>query len=324
VQRTLKVRCTLLAILGDRTVFSRKAGRKRKENQTMTRKLAVPSSLVLIAIAVGALIWTRSAQGFGVNTTGEAQAVRETILRSRRVDAEAAYNFETDILSTVYINDPRGGVLAPEAVSYIQEVRQDSTIRADELGNLDLMEAVIERRKRDYDNYMADLQAKQANGTINEEERLILEGETYGWSTPEPHVESAAAMPTQICVDVPAEAQQEYTTGYPGPQLPNEGPAPAYPVPETDYSELEPTRCIPAPTPIPTSLPPVMMVPHRGPNPATLPPESFEIEIHSIKIEGEVARAIVHKTGVTSELVLVKVNGRWYIAGAKLLKSVTP
>jgi hypothetical protein len=224
----------------------------------------------------------------------------------------------------VYINDPRGGVLAPEAVSYIQEVRQDSTIRADELGNLDLMEAVIERRKRDYDNYMADLQAKQANGTINEEERLILEGETYGWSTPEPHVESAAAMPTQICVDVPAEAQQEYTTGYPGPQLPNEGPAPAYPVPETDYSELEPTRCIPAPTPIPTSLPPVMMVPHRGPNPATLPPESFEIEIHSIKIEGEVARAIVHKTGVTSELVLVKVNGRWYIAGAKLLKSVTP
>jgi hypothetical protein len=290
---------------------------RRKENQTMTRKLAVISSLILIAIAVGALIWTRSAQGFGVNTTGEAQAVRETILRSRRVDAEAAYNFETDILSTVYINDPRGGVLAPEAVSYIQEVRQDSTIRADELGNLDLMEAVIERRKRDYDNYMAELQAKQAKGTINEEERLILEGETYGWLPSEPHVESAAAMPTQICVDAPAEAQTEHATGYPVP-------APAYPVPETDYSEPEPTYCIPAPTPIPTSLPPVMMVPHRGPNPATLPPESFEIDIHSIKTEGDVARAIVHKTGVTSELVLVKVNGHWYIAGANLLKSVAP
>jgi len=286
----------------------------------MTRKFAVISSLVLIAIAAGALIWTRSAQGFGVNTTGEAQAVRETILRSRRVDAEAAYNFETDILSTVYINDPRGGVLAPEAVSYIQEVRQDSTIRADELGNLDLMEAVIERRKRDYENYMAELQAKQANGTINEEERLILEGETYGWLAPEPHVESAAPTPTQICVDVPAEAQREHATGYPEPQLPN-GPAPAYPLPGADYLESDLPHCRPAPTPTPSPLTLAdVYVHYRGRNPATLPPEYFDMDIDSIEIEGDLAKAVVHKLGVTTEYVLVKVNGHWYIAGTKLLK----
>lgn len=61
-------------------------------------------------------------------------------------------------------------------------------------------------------------------------------------------------------------------------------------------------------------------VPFRGPNPEIMIPEDFEIDILSVKIDGEVAKAIVYRSGVTSEMTLVKVDGQWYIAGGKLLK----
>jgi hypothetical protein len=286
----------------------------------MPRKLTVISSLVLIAIAAGALIWTRSAQGLGVNPSGEAQAVRETILRAWRISVEAEYTFDTSKFTSVYVNDPRGGEITAGALDTIREIRQDPTIRMDQVGLLDYRKAAIKNLKRMYDHYMAELRAKQTAGTLDEVERLILEGETNGWPTPEPHMESAAPTPTQICVDVPAEAQREQSTGYPGPQLPN-GPAPAYPLPGADYLESDLPHCRPAPTPTPSPLTLAdVYVHYRGRNPATLPPEYFDMDIDSIEIEGDLAKAVVHKLGVTTEYVLVKVNGHWYIAGTKLLK----
>ncbi|MBU1660640.1 MAG: hypothetical protein KKD28_04125, partial [Chloroflexi bacterium] len=166
-----------------------------------------------------------------------------------------------------------------------------------------------------YDKYIADLRAKQAAGTLTGEEQIILEGETNGWPTPEPVDENLAAKATQTCEQFIAEAaswEPEPAAAYPAPDTER-----AYPAPKAANPAPEPALC---PTLTPTQFPQVMMVPHRGHDPATLPPKSFEIDIYSIEIEGDVAKAIVHKSGVTSKLVLVKVDEQWYIAGAELLK----
>lgn len=269
----------------------------------MTRKLVVISSLIVLILVVGGVIWTRTARGLAGNTLDEpqverepissyeAEAVRETILRAWRIGVEARHTFDTSKYASVYINDSRGGEMTSEALALIQEIRQDPTIRMDQVGLLDYKIAAIENMKRMYEDYMAELRARQAAGTLHEEERLLLEGETYGWPTPEPVTESTA--PALLCTNSPAEAA---------------------------YPEPEPTVCIPAPTPSPTPIPLALRVPYRGSDPAILPPEELEIDIYSVEIEGEIAKAVVHKWGVTSEYLLVKVNGQWYIAGTKLLK----
>jgi hypothetical protein len=298
----------------------------------MPSKFVVIISLILIVIAVGALVWMRSVHGLHVATSDDEQAIRETILRARRIDIEAEYTFDSSQFATVYINDPRGGEITAEALAQIQEVRQDPTIRADQVGLLDYKQAVIEYLKSLYDNYMAGLRAKQAAGTLTEEEQIILNGETYGWPTPVPEDENAAAMATQACELFLVKATaywetetampstetvyQEYSTAYPMP--PTSSPIPEtatrpYPVPE---AAPEVIHC---PHPFPT--PPPIRAPFRYSDPATLPPEVFEVDIYSIEIEGDVARVVVHITPVTSEYVLVKVDGQWYIAGGRLIKA---
>jgi hypothetical protein len=44
------------------------------------------------------------------------------------------------------------------------------------------------------------------------------------------------------------------------------------------------------------------------------------IDVLSVKIYGDVAKAITSTPATMTELTLVKVDGQWYIAGAKLLK----
>lgn len=280
----------------------------------MTRKLILFSSLILIAFTGALLIWTRSVRSLSVSSPEEAQAVKETIQRAWRIQLEAEYTFDTSQYSTVYINDPRGGEISDEALTLIQKFRQDPDIQKAQVGFLDSTQADIENLKREYDNYMAELRSKQAAGTLHEEERLILEGETYGWPTPEPEDESAAALATQTCeLFIAKAATQTYELFI--AEAARRTPNPAYPEPETYFQPI-----LSCPTPIPT---PKIWVSYRGTDPARLPPEEFEIDIDSIEIEGEVARAVVHKRVVTSEYVLVKVDGQWYIAGTKLIK-VTP
>jgi hypothetical protein len=277
----------------------------------------VISSLILIAIIVGGLMWKRSARGLGDDTSEEAQAIRETILRARRIRIEAEYTFDTSKFDTVYINDPRGGEMPAEALAQIREIRQDPTIRMDQVGFLDSMQIDIENLKREYDNYMTELRTKQADGTLTDDEQLILEGETYGWLTPEPEAENAAAIATQACELLQAEAMAywETETALPGPETVTPVSGTAYPGPEGAYTEPE---AFPCPTSTPTPLP--IDVPYRGSDPTTLSQEEFNIDIYSIEIEGDIAKAVVHKRAVTSEYVLVKGDGQWYIAGAKLLK----
>jgi hypothetical protein len=267
----------------------------------MTRKLVVNSSMILIVITVSVLIWTLSAQSLGINTNDEAQAVRETILRARRIRIESQYTFDTSKFATVYINDPRGGEISSEALAQIREIRQDTSIRKDQVGFLDYEKVAIENLKREYDNYLEELRAKQASGTLAEEEQLILAGKTDGWPTPKPEDENGAAIATQTCelLIITQRANQEIDA--------------AYPIPSTDPEQVF------CPTPIPKPSP--INAPYRGSDPAILPPEEFEMDIYSIEIEGEVAKAIVHKQAVTSEYMLVKVDGHWFIAGSKLLKA---
>jgi len=259
----------------------------------MIRKFIVVFGMVLVAVAIGAIVWLYPAQGSEINTSTDAQAVEATILRSLRIDAEANYTFDPSQLSTVYINDPRGGGITPKALAVIQKVRQDSSIQADQVGILDYHQALIERRKRAYDLYIADLRSKQADGTLSEEEKMILDGETNGWPTPVP----IQPLPTSI-------------------------PTPPSSWEVAPYPEANPLPLCspPDPTPNPTPDPPGMMVPHRGPNPAMLPPDTFQMDIYSVEIEGEVAKAVGHQRAVTSEMVLVKVDGQWYIAGGRLIE----
>jgi hypothetical protein len=292
----------------------------------MTRKLIVISTLVLITIVVGVLLWTNSAISRANNIldtilseigfSTETQAVKDTIVRAIQIMAEAKYTFDTSKLSTVYINDPRGGEITDEALAQIREVRQDATIQKDQVGILDYKEAVIENLKGQYDHYMADLRAKQEAGTLTEEERLILQVDTYGWPTPEPVDENLAALATQTCAQLIAEVEsyREATAAVVTPE-PDAGVPYPYPMPE---HRQDPITC---PTPTPTSELLPFQVPYRGNDPATLPPEAFEVDIESIEIEGNVARAVVRIGPVTTEYVLVNVNGQWYIAGTKLLKA---
>jgi len=276
----------------------------------MNRKLVMISGLVVVALALGVLIWTRPVQGLLLDTSDEAQKVTDTINRSIRVDFETGYTFDASQLATVFINDPRGGELTSEALAVIQEMRQDPTIQKDQVGILDYHQAVIERRKGVYESYMAGLRAKQANGTISAKEQLILDGETYGWPTLTPDTASITLAPTQPCRIV-RQAMATSSPPYPPPNSPSISTA----TPETE-SDLPPC----GPTPVPTRFMPALRAQGRGPNPDSLSPESFKIDILSIKVEGDIAWVVVHKSGVTSEAVLVKVNEQWFIAGAKLLK----
>lgn len=70
---------------------------------------------------------------------------------------------------------------------------------------------VIKNLKRERDSFMDELRAKQAAGTLNEGDRLMLEGETYGWPTPEPEVGVIDAKATQTRELLLAEA------AHPGP-----------------------------------------------------------------------------------------------------------
>jgi hypothetical protein len=279
--------------------------------------------MLMIAIAVGILVSACTPLVQGADTSAEALAVRETILRSRRIDIEAEYTFDTSQLDTVYINDPRGGELSDEALTLIQAVRHDPTLQKDQVGILDSSKAAIENMKHEYDSYIEELRARQAAGTLNEGDRIVLEIATNGWPTPEPMDADAAAKATQACETYIAAAMQptpEPAAAYPMPKPMIEGlfhesdDGTPYPIPEPP----PPPREVGCPTAIPTQN--SVFLPYRGTDPALLPPEEFDIDIYSIEIEGDVARAIVHKRAVTSEYVLVKVDGQWYIAGVKLLK----
>jgi hypothetical protein len=275
------------------------------ENKTMTRKLFKLFELILIAMIVGVGIGSCSTSRSGtetnnetqivgntfVETNDEIQAVKDTILRARRIQLEAEYTFDTSKYETVFINDPRGGEVTPLALELIQKTRHDPTLRIDQVGSLDAMTADIGNLKILYDNYMDGLRAKEATGTLNEDEILILQGETNGWASLESEKESTTAMlPT--CESLPSNA--------------------AYPAPE-------PRPCAPTPNPTPLTL--ALGVPYRGTDPAKLPADEFDIAINSVQIDGDIAKVVVQKRSVTSEYTLVKVGGQWYIAGAKLLKS---
>jgi hypothetical protein len=53
---------------------------------------------------------------------------------------------------------------------------------------------------------------------------------------------------------------------------------------------------------------------YRVPNPSRISLEELAIDIPSIDIDSEMAIDVVRKWVVTSEYVLVKVEGQWYFA----------
>jgi hypothetical protein len=92
----------------------------------------------------------------------------------------------------------------------------------------------------------------------------------------------------------------------------------AYPVPGSEARLLLPL----CPTPAPTALP--IKVPYRHQSPEMTNPAAFEIDIPSVKIEGDVAYAVIQRPGIRSELILVKVDDQWYIAGGRAIDHFGP
>jgi hypothetical protein len=189
----------------------------------------------------------------------DQQAVQEVILRAKRVQIEAEYTFETNQLASVFINDPRAGHIEISA-DYLDRMRvtlQKPDLQMEQVGVLDTMTMHILTLKHNYDAYMDDLRAKQAAGTLSAEEQTILQQETYGWPTPVPQVQQPTAAAAEICVT--AQANQEM-------------------------------MCFPGPTPVPPASYPFWPRPKfRGLNPALLPEKSFQVNIISIEINGDIA-----------------------------------
>ena len=266
--------------------------------------------IVLFAVVTGAVIWARPVLGTNSSTSEDAKAIEATIWRSLVVDAYALYTLDTSELHTVYVNDARGGTLDDGTVAYIQDVRKDYTLKANQLGYLDLQVAAVEYHKQMYDSYVADLRAKQSSGTLTTDEAVML---AYIDGKPMPASTPTITPPTAIAQGKP-EATQAELSGYPGAKPTDaivSGGNPA-PVIEPTLPYVGPT--LPPPTPLP-------IIPYRAPNPTLLPPDDFNITILSIEVNGDVATAVTSKSDITSQLVLVKINGEWLIAGAEGLKA---
>jgi hypothetical protein len=234
--------------------------------------------------------------------TYEEEQVRDTILRARRIQLEAEYTFDASRYPEVYINDPRGGEISPEALALVREIRQDPSLPAEQVGNLDVMLASVANLKLQYELYINELRRQEAAGMLSEYDRLVLEAATNGAPSPDLEPVTPAPPPTQCYTYWPTEPP------YPPPQSPPYAPG-----------ELV---CGPGATPTPRPLTAADVdVPYRGTDPAWLPAEAFALEFASVEIEGDVARAVVHFGAGISEMVLVKVEGTWYIAGGRLLES---
>lgn len=300
----------------------------------MKIKLEVLLGMVVVAFALAGFIWMMQTQGLPgkpsferetptltkdliTDSVDDTQKIKDTILRSIRVDDEAAYTFDSNKLATVYINDPRGGDISDGALADIRDARQDPSIQKDQVGYLDYKQAVVLRRKREYDAYMAGLRAKQANGTISVDEKLILDGETSGWPTQSAAMDVITAEPTPACVRALLETPPP---ARPYPALASSSTPIAYPAPDSASTlpagDSGSIQFCPTPTRAPSHVLRLKAA-GRGLDPATLPPEEFIMNILSIQIEGDVAKAIVSRSEVKAEVVLVKVNGQWYLAGAK-------
>jgi hypothetical protein len=303
---------------------------------TKSYKVIVIAILTIVCSLVIGLILRQSL--IGPSSSGsDKDLIRETIQDAWLIQLEAEYTFDTSKLSTVYINDPRGRGITDEALDQIREIRNDHSIQKDEVGILDYSIAIIDKIHQEYDSYIDDLRAKEAAGTLATGDKLILAGETYGWPTRPPEIEDPVQMATQACELFQTQVMESrkiatampspleytgYSTAYPEPLTPSALPATSTPSSGTPYPP--PTQASTAaaailcPTSIPTPLP--IHVPYRGVNPATLSPEDLQVEFISIEINHDVARVIVHIRAVTSEYILVKTNGHWYIAGASLVK----
>lgn len=287
----------------------------------MTRRVVISSAILFFAVIIVAFVWVNSGQSLEVNTSLDADAVREVIQRSQKVNAEAEYSFNTDILATVYTNDPRGGwEVKPETLALIREMRQDPTLKVNQVGLLDGKQASIWRRKQKYQDYIDGLQQKEMAGTLTIDEREILNYVRTGVFTP---IEEPTPDMSVFLLTPPAAEVVESVTpiGYPLPVVPIYAPPtptlPPYPVPEHTpvvdgqmNNSVEDERWF--------------VVPFRGPNPEIMLPYDFKINILSVKIDGDIATAIVSRSGITAEQVLVKVDEKWYIAGSKLLKFSAP
>jgi hypothetical protein len=257
----------------------------------MNRKLVLTILFGLVTLTLGLFAWAQSARSLEVNPSEEADAVREVIQRAQRVKAEAHYNFDTAILASVYINDPRGGQMKPGALAAVREARQDPGLRADEVGYLDYKQAIVVNMEREYEAYLAELARKEAAGTLTNDEKEVLIYIRTGVFThiPEPTPDMSGFLLTPQAEGWASSPPTAYPLPAAPAYIPPTATLPPYPVPELDGTRFG--------------------VPHRGTDPALLRDEMLSIDVLSVKIDGDVAKAITSTPAIITELTLVKVDG---------------
>jgi len=187
--------------------------------------LAAATCMFIAGLTVIALAnQERAAATAGVPETEDSRLIQDTILRSYELQHQAVLTMDTSAFSTVFVNDPRGGLLSPGQIEYMQNM----------------------------------------TGQFAKTDFGYLEYESE-WFTVRP---------------TPEEVE---------PALDSDGGGPV----------LRPT-------------PPGVLVLRSAP---------LELQFISIVIEGDRAVATVNDGSRLREMVLVKLDGKWFIAGAKLIRA---
>lgn len=192
--------------------------------------------LVVFGVTLFTLTQKQNATAFvGVPDTADSKAIQATIIRSYKIEAEAAATFNTSAFDSVFVNDVRGGELIQPQLKFMQDIANNPS--KTDFGYLDYKIAY------------------------------------YVWW------EKGAAAQEELQAKVAKEGRN--------------------PTKEEMQSLIDSTGRMAPPRSILTETP--------------------EIEFMSIAIDGDRAIAIFDDGPRTNEMTLVRIGGRWLIAGNKIL-----
>lgn len=129
-------------------------------------------------------------------TSVDEEAIREILNNRNPVEFEAREAFDPSLLESIYTNEPGPGCTAP-LLEVVQFIRQDDTLKADQVGLLDAMQAYVLWQKQAYEKVHIIEARMIAEGrtTMTQEEKDSLHDET-GLNYPDPYIPPSYPPPS--------------------------------------------------------------------------------------------------------------------------------